>query len=98
MSISGFNVGADISQLSDLNDDQRQYLARFQAMMGEIHQEANDLVTRWEGGNEQYQARAAEFNSAFEMANRGFSKMIDATDGAVDGWQNAKRYLTDLFE
>ncbi|GAB3463598.1 hypothetical protein GCM10027570_50820 [Streptomonospora sediminis] len=97
MSASEFEVGANISQLQQLSSDQQQYLARFRSIMGELHQQANDLVTRWEGGNEEYQARANEFNAAFEMANRGFAKMIDATDGAVDGWSQTRNYLNDLF-
>ncbi|MDT0302511.1 WXG100 family type VII secretion target [Streptomonospora wellingtoniae] len=97
MSVSGFEVGADIARLQQLSADQQQYLARFRGIMSDLHQQANDLVTRWEGGNEEYKARADEFNAAFEMANRGFAKMIDATDGAVDGWSQTRNYLNDLF-
>ena len=98
MSLNRYEVGGDIDQLTELNIDQRQYLGYFRSIMQEIDGQAKDLVTRWEGGDEKFQARAAEFNNAFDMTNRGFSKMIDAVDGAADGYQTTKRYLDDLFD
>ena len=98
MSVNRYEVGADIDQLNDLNVDQRQYLGYFRSIMQDIDTQAKDLVTKWEGGDEKFQARAAEFNNAFDMTNRGFSKMIDAVDGTVDGYTSAKKYLDDLFD
>ncbi|MEU3019076.1 hypothetical protein ABZ635_16950 [Nocardiopsis sp. NPDC007018] len=98
MSVNKYEVGADIDQLDELSADQRHYLGLFQAIMQEIDGQAKETVSRFEGGNEAFQARAAEFTSAFEMTNRGFSKMIDAVDGTVDGYRDTKRYLDNLFE
>lgn len=98
MSVNRFEVGADIAELNGLSTDQRQYLGYFRAIMQEIDGQAKGLVSEWEGGNEKFRARAAEFNNAFDMTNRGFSKMIDAVDGTVDGYQNTKKYLDGLFE
>lgn len=98
MSVNRYEVGADIDQLNELSTDQRQYLGYFRSIMQDIEGQTKDLVTKWEGGDEKFQARAAEFNNAFDMTNRGFSKMIDAVDGTVDGYQNTKKYLDGLFE
>ncbi len=98
MAVNNFEVGADIDALDQLSVDQRQYLAFFRSIMQEIDTQTKDTVSRFEGGDEAFQARAAEFNNAFEMTNRGFSKMIDAVDGTVDGYRETKSYLDNLFE
>lgn len=98
MSVNKYEVGADIGKLEQLSTDQRQYLGYFQAIMQEIDAQTKDTVAKFEGGDEAFQARAAEFNNAFEMTNRGFSRMIDAVDGTVDGYRETKSYLNNLFE
>ncbi|WP_017547184.1 WXG100 family type VII secretion target [Nocardiopsis prasina] len=98
MGVNKYEVGADIDALDQLSVDQRQYLGYFRAIMQELDTQAKDTVARFEGGDEAFQARAAEFNNAFEMTNRGFSRMIDAVDGTVDGYRETKSYLNNLFE
>lgn len=98
MGVNNFEVGADIDALDQLSVDQRQYLGFFQSIMQEIDTQTKDTISKFEGGDEALQARAAEFNNAFEMTNRGFSKMIDAVDGTVDGYRETKSYLNNLFE
>ncbi|GHC81959.1 hypothetical protein GCM10007079_22490 [Nocardiopsis terrae] len=98
MSVNRYEVGADIDQLNDLNIDQRTYLGYFRTIMQDIDTQARGLVEKWEGGDEKFQARATEFNNAFDMTNRGFTKMIDAVDGTVDGYQSTKKYLDGLFD
>ncbi|MFE9243580.1 hypothetical protein [Nocardiopsis sp. NPDC006938] len=98
MGVNKYEVGADIDALDQLSADQRQYLGYFKAIMQEINTQTKDTISKFEGGEKALQDRAAEFDIAFEMTNRGFSRMIDAVDGTVDGYRDTKSYLDNLFE
>ncbi|QVQ53877.1 hypothetical protein J4H86_09270 [Spiractinospora alimapuensis] len=93
-----FDIGADISVLSDLNERQRSYIPRFHAIMDEILQAVGSLNSNWSGdASEVFAAAGNDFAENFRNANLGFSKMVDASDGVVENYNKLHRDLGNIF-
>ncbi|RNL84374.1 WXG100 family type VII secretion target [Halostreptopolyspora alba] len=96
--MSGFEVYGNVGGLQGLSADQQGHLSRFQGIMEQIKSQSESTVSKWEGsGNEQFQAKAEEFDSQFEAVNSAFAKLIDATDGAADNYAKLSKHLNNLF-
>lgn len=96
MGIQGFEVGADLDALRDLNERQLSYVGRFTAIMMEVQQQSKSLTTKWEG-SEEYAAKTEEFDTRFDQVVSAFKRMVDASDGAVDNYNDLKSYWNSIF-
>ncbi|WP_017594425.1 WXG100 family type VII secretion target [Nocardiopsis potens] len=93
-----YEVYGNVAGLQGLAEDQQGHLSRFQAIMEEIKTQSETTVNKWEGsGNEQFKAKAEEFDTQFASVNDAFARVIDATDGAANSYSRLTNYLNNLF-
>ncbi|MBB4934235.1 WXG100 family type VII secretion target [Lipingzhangella halophila] len=96
--MSGYEVYGNVGGLQELSADQQGHLSRFQGIMEQIQTQSESTVNKWEGsGNEQFKAKAEEFDSQFSAVNNAFAKLIDATDSASNNYAKLSKHLNNLF-
>ncbi|WP_046470474.1 WXG100 family type VII secretion target [Allosalinactinospora lopnorensis] len=96
--MSGYEVYGNVGGLQELSADQQGHLARFQGIMEQIKTQSETTVNKWEGsGNEQFKAKAEEFDSQSASVNSAFAKLIDATDGAAHNYAKLSKHPNNLF-